>query len=102
MGNRGLKRKILKLEEKVKHLEENLSKENLSDLDYRNSLREILNDVNELITESNNLFSVMSTSEIKKNLNLVFEAFITSHYADNTEQRTDAVLLFKELKLILK
>ncbi|MBL87230.1 MAG: hypothetical protein CMO82_11290 [Winogradskyella sp.] len=101
MGNRGLKQKISNLEGKVKSLEEDLNNDNLSDLDYRNSLREILNDVNTLINESNNLFSLMPQREMKKSLDLVFEAFITSQYADETSDRTDAVLLFKELRLLL-
>ncbi len=101
MATRGLKNKISQIESRVRLLEEKLQNSDVSDLDYRKYLREILDDVNDLIEESSNLFSLMSTKEVKKNLNIVFEAFITSDYADDRKQRTDAVLLFSELKLIL-
>ena len=89
--------KLHNIEERLSQLKENIEADTLDVSQYKVSLLELLDVVKLLIEENNSLFTFDSKKNIKASLNNVLEAFLTSPYADNCEERTTAILLFKQI-----
>tara|TARA_Y100001973_G_C5178214_1_gene323343 strand:+ start:922 stop:1218 length:297 start_codon:yes stop_codon:yes gene_type:complete len=95
------RKKIKALENKVIDLKNNLDHNNISDADYRSALRSALLDIEEILENHNSLFNLASSKDLKQTLNRVEEAFLTSAYADDINNRIDSILLLKQLKLLV-
>lgn len=92
---------LQKLKQKSEDLHKQLETEEIDLKTFREGMRELLQDIEELSNNANAFTTIDEPSKLKKTINTVFEAFLTSSYADNQALRTDALVLFNEIKQAL-
>lgn len=83
-------------------LKNQFEKGDLSRDQYRAELIELLDNVNQLDAEEwkAELTNISEPARLRKTFTNIFEAYLTSPYADDTSERNNAIVLFKHLKKI--